>query len=301
MAVLMCFLLPGSHDDSRGGRRTSAAILIGIAVWLALTTAWTNRYWWDDGTLFEHSLAQDARHLEARMILAGRAFERREYVESVRQLRRVTDGLADAGFVAHADPYRAHANLGTALLHLRLNTEAGEEFEAALQYRPNSSRAHSSVGVAALQCAATTDRQRGSSEREKALRKARRHFARALELAPQDASCRHNLAVSLLELGEPLACVQLLHDYVQIHEEDLSCRLDLASALLVLERYEEAESHFEVLLGKESENPVYRAQLAWCQWKTGKQEQARQNLQGARKKAPTHPIVLRVARMISQD
>jgi len=285
LAVMMFFLLPASGEESGRGRRTATLLLIGIALWLALTTAYANTFWRDDSTLFGHSLTQDPRHVEARTMLARMAFGRKDIAESVRQLRQVTSDLDEGSFVAYGDPYSARTNLGTALLYVQLNSEALSEFTAALQYRPQSPEAHHNVGLAAFAA--------GN------LPLAKKHHGRALELAPKSPAYRHNLAVALLRLGEAKACLQLLRDYVQNHQNDLICMHDFASALLVLQRFDEAEPHFEILVGKQPENPVLRAQLALCQWKTGKQEQARRNYQQARKKAPNHPVVRQVAGLIA--
>ena len=287
LAVMMFFLLPASGDQPGRGRRTATVLLIGIGLWLVLTTAYQNTFWQDDATLFERSLKQDPRHVEARTMLAQQAFGRKNFAASVEQLRRVTSDLDDKSFVAYGDPYSARANLGTALLYLQLNSEALWEFKAALQYRPESPAAHHNVGLAAF---ATGD-----------LPLAKKHHGRALELAPNNPAYRHNLAVALLRLGEAEACLKLLRDYVQDHQDDLIIRQDFALALLVLERFHEAEPHFEILVGKQPEHPVLRAQLARCQWETSKQQQARQNLDQARKKAPNHPVVSQVAGVIEEQ
>jgi tetratricopeptide (TPR) repeat protein len=228
------------------------------------------------------------------MMLGGLALQegtregnRAKVAQAVEHYRQVVDGLDDTSFVAYADPYAAHTRLGVALLQRQRGADALREFKAALQYRPDRPGPHYDVGLVAL---AAHD-----------LPSAKEHFARALELAPAVAAYRHNLAVTLLRLGEAEACVLLLGDYVRDHEDDWIIREDLASALLVLERFDEAGLHFEVLVRSRPEDPIHRARLAWCQWKTGEQEEAKRNLQRARDKAPNHRIVLQVTRMIDRD
>ena len=95
--------------------------------------------------------------------------------------------------------------------------------------------------------------------------------------------------------------IELLGEHIETHPDDLNNRQNFASALLVLGRFQEATSHFEVLVRNDPANAALLAQLAWCQWKTGKQQEARENFENARQLAPDHPMVRRVAPMFEGE
>jgi predicted Zn-dependent protease len=140
---------------------------------------------------------------------------------------------------------------------------------------------------------------------------ARKSYERSLELNPANRICRHSLAITLLRLEDFEACVRLLRDHVEEHPDDLNNLLNLSLALLTLDRCEEAEPLFERLAGQPPEDPRPRETLAQCQWKLGKESQAKENLKKARDleeariakqpEAADHSIVRQVERMIEQE
>jgi tetratricopeptide (TPR) repeat protein len=93
---------------------------------------------------------------------------------------------------------------------------------------------------------------------------ARQYSARAVELDPYDDELRHNLVLTLLQLNE----------------------------------FEEALENLKLLVESQPGNAGHHARLAYCQWKLGNREEAKDNLDQAHRLDSRDPDVLRVDKMI---
>jgi tetratricopeptide (TPR) repeat protein len=285
LAVLMLFLPSTAQVDSRRPSRAPSLVLSIIALWLILTTAHANTYWWNDIRLFSHSLEQDERHLEGRLAWARIALEQNDYRQAAEHCRRVIKDMADPTFVAYVVPYGAHLNLGIALLQTQSVTNAYREFQTCLRLKPASAKAHHYAGLAA------------SAMGQPKL--AKWHYTRALERDPDDATCRHNLSVTLLQLGEAQACVDLLGGRMAETTADLSLLRTYSAALVLLGRFAEAAPLLEQLIARQPDEPLHLARLAWCQWELGRHDTAQDTLDRARQALPDHPLVRKVARLMA--
>lgn len=287
VAVVMLFLASASPAESKLARRAPAAILSVIAVWLMLTTALANMWWWNEAVLFSRSVKQDPHYLEGRMVLAENALAQGDYMQCAEQTQLILADVENETFVAYSDPYRAYSYLGMALLRLGENEQALSALQNALRYRPTSARELYNAGLA--------------SQSMGDLHAARQFYEKSLESEPRNSICRYNLGVTLLRLNKPEACVELLTEYVEAHPNDLGNMRNLTAALLALRRFQEAASYLEVIVREEPKYVVGRAQLAWCQWEMGQRDEARRNFEQAKEEAPDNPVVMQIEKLLVED
>ncbi len=260
-----------------GASRIAAWPLGAAAVLFVIATARANLFWQDEATLFAHSIAQDPRHVEARLGLAHQALVDKDYATCILQSREAIELGSDPAYKVFWSPWIAHTNLGLGLYYQGKPVEAQAEFEQALARRPDHARSHYHVGLAAF---AAGD-----------LRSAARHYHAALELDPNDFLCRSNLAVTVLQLGDAAQCVDLLAPLIESHPDEPVNLNNYASALLALERHDKALPHFAHLIELEPDQPLHRAKLAWCLWETGRKDAAQRELARVRAEIPDHPTV----------
>lgn len=251
--------------------------LVVVTLFLATVTTRANLFWRDEQTLFSHSVARHPRHVEARLGLAHRALEEREYRTCIAQSRKAIEYGSDPMYKIFWSPWIARTNLGLGLYYTAQLEEARAEFEQALKHRPDHARSHYHVALVAF---AMGD-----------LSEAERHYRSALRINPNDYQCQSNLAITLLYLGDARQCVDLLEPLVLRRPDEPLNLTNLASALLVLEKFDQALGHFQHLIALEPDQPLHRAKLAWCLWETRQHDEARRQLELVSRKIPNHSTV----------
>lgn len=100
------------------------------------------------------------------------------------------------------ESWRAHFNLGVALLDLGRAAEAERSFERVIQLKPNEAKAHNSLGNALL----TLGRVPEASAR----------FKEAVRLQPQSARAWYNLGTALSRQGDTTGAVEAFERAIRI-------------------------------------------------------------------------------------
>lgn len=268
-------------------RQRSAELLLAvISVCLMATTAYRNLDWWDDARLFGRAVEHHPDYVEGHTALAGLALSGGQYQQSLEHSQQALRLIADRSTVSYYSPFVLHGNLGLAYYHLQQPELARKAFEVSLKSRPASATGHYHLGLAELAL--------GHFD------VAQREFEYALSRRPGDALCRGNLAYSLLRLKRYRDCIAMLRPLVQELPADRINRANLASALLIVDGFDEAEPHLEWLVAAQPADAPVRAKLAWCQWKLGHRDAARNSLAQAAHQDPQDPTVVFVQRMITE-
>jgi Flp pilus assembly protein TadD len=275
---VLILLLTGLRTVKRAWSRRAIHLSLATAVcWLCFVTARGNLLWHSDAVLFADAVSRAPHYVEGRLALAGLSLEQKDYESAVEHSRHAIADAADPRRISYWSPFVAHTNLGLALYYQQRPYEAIREFQLALGYRPNNATAQYHVGLAAF---AIGD-----------LRTAKEHLERSLELKPNDFLAASNLAVAYLHLGDARRCAAILRPLVVSRPDDLLNRKNLGAALIVLGRFAEAQTHFVVVVDRDTGDSISRAKLAWCQWLTGDKASARDNLTRAQQLAPDEPTV----------
>ncbi len=286
LAALLLLLPVLSKLFASHGRQAVAVVMTVVVLLFGLKTARENEHWQNDLTLFQHSVAQDPRHVEGQIELSRLALEQGRYDEAIERTQLAIGGLRNPGYVAYGIPFYAYSWQGTALLRAGRPAEAVAAFQQASQYMPNSPKSYYNLATAEVVLGRLTQ--------------AATHLERSLELDPGNSEVREKLGLLYLKLGSAADCVGLLESHVSSHPGDVQNKANYATALMLLHRYDEAERIFSELVRSFSDNPIYRARLAWCQWNLGKVDAATRNLDIALTQAPNSADAREVERLIRQ-
>lgn len=269
------------------GQRTAAVVLGICAICYCLVTVRENTYWTDDITLFQHSVAQDPRHVEGLIELSRLSLERGDNQAAVDYGKRAIQQMDDPSYVAYGVKFYTHFFLGVGLLETGQPTDALEEFKESLIYNPKVARVYVYLGLAASKL---EDRAAAS-----------KYFFKALELDPLNAEHGGIVAHEYIEWGQPQVAVELLKDYVASHPDDWDNAGTYGVALTLVKEFDEAEAIFERLVRAQPEDATHRIRLAWCQWEMGRHDEARKNFELALKQDPNHPMIPQLQQTILQD
>lgn len=264
-------------------RRQVAIGLAVAAVGLGTVTAVENLAWHDDARLFEQAIARDPAYVEGRIALAYHHLEREEYEKSAQLASAAVRDGEDPEIGGYWSPVVAYTNLGLALYHLGRLDEAEPEFTRVVELAPGLAPAHLQLGM--------IDVQRSS------FAAAQDHFERALELLPRDTRVVGNLAFVHLAQGRPEKCVELLEPITRGADATVIDRRNLGSALLLLQRFEEAADQFSIIVEANPEAHGDRAKWAWALYGSRRRGEAVRQLAIAAAGAPDHPVVQSVRRI----
>jgi tetratricopeptide (TPR) repeat protein len=246
LVAAMLLLLPAlSNLFASHAKRATAIICTLVVVWFGLVTAKENTFWWDDATLFSHSVAIAPHHVEGQIELSRLALEEDNFPEAVQRARQALEQLSNPSYVAYGVPYYAHTWLGTGLVRLRQPAAAMKEFQAALRQMPNSPAGYSNLAMAEV---ALGD-----------LPAARRHFERSLELDPSDNSVRFNLSLALLQMGEYAAAEQQIERLAREQPDDATHRARLAWCQWKLGKQADAKRNLAEAQKQSPDDPIVRS------------------------------------------
>jgi Tfp pilus assembly protein PilF len=265
-------------------RRPLAWCLAFVAVGWTAVTATENRAWHDDHSLFSQALRRDPSYLEGRLALAHWALEQNDYqaaAELSAQALAIAERSANPGYWS---PLIARTNFGLALYHLGESERALKQFELAARYQPDATIVRYHIGLAAI---ALRDFDRAIEE----LTVARRQ-------QPNDALICGNLAFALLQQQRPQECLDVLLPVLEHPPQRIVDRRNAGTALLLLNRYQAAKTHLQFVMDAPNPEPADLARLAWAHWGLGEVAAARDLLRLAVLRAPQHPTVAYVQRLL---
>jgi len=144
--------------------------------------------------------------------------------------------------------WRAHANMGHALLRAQETDQAVAHLLRSLEIEPDNAAAHGSLGAAVV--------QRGKIEEGIA------HLQRAIEIQPNNAETFNNLGHAWLQLGKADEAVAPLRTALEIRPHYANAHNNLSRGLVVLEQFDKAVMHGKAAVALEPGNAQFHHNLS---------------------------------------
>jgi tetratricopeptide (TPR) repeat protein len=168
-------------------------------------------------------------------------------------------------------------NLGNALAAQNRHAEAVVRYRGALAIRPDFAAAHNNIGIsfAALGRAG----------------QAIAHYEQAIALKPDYGDASRNLGKAMLARNRPQLALPHLARAVEL-KADAEAHNDLANAMTMLERHQEAVEHYRQALAKSPEFAPAHNNLGNALVKLGRDEEAMTHFRRALAIAPDYPEAL---------
>jgi Flp pilus assembly protein TadD len=227
--------LAAGSAEGRWALGTCAGLVTAV---LVICAAWQTSYWRNDETLWRHALACTTDNGEAELGLADALAHQGRIEQAVPHYRRAQQ------FAVDSSPFN---NLGLVMIQQHKLGEAIAEFRRAVQFEPNSYRAHANLGLALTEL--------------KQFDEAEKQFRRALEINPLAASSHWGLAHLLRLEGKLDKASAEFAQAVQLDPRNALARQDFAQTLLQLGRIDEAKSEYLRLLEIDPQNSAARQNL----------------------------------------
>jgi tetratricopeptide (TPR) repeat protein len=143
--------------------------------------------------------------------------------------------------------FASHYNLGAMLQSRKQLTEAGAQYELALQIRPRDAIVNNSLGGVLLA--------------EGRLDDAVKHLSEALEARPDYFDAHYNLGSAFASQGNFPAALEEFQAAVALNPQDANAQANLGGALAEMGRFSEAKMHFERALAIDPNNSLARGNL----------------------------------------
>jgi tetratricopeptide (TPR) repeat protein len=225
--------------------RISAHTMAALACVVALIWVWRTHeqvdYWFDDRTLWEHTLKVTQRNDTAHFNLGVTLVRSGDFASGSRHLR---EALAINPSIA-----QAHYNLGVVAGELHDTQKAIDEFAAEIDVNPSYAPAFYNLGIAYLRS--------GDAAR------AAENLSQASALAPDDAATWTNWAKALKLLGRPAEAADKLRKAVELAPKDPRNHCNLAGALWDLGMKEEARQEYSKATALNPLWPEHFQRTAW--------------------------------------
>ena len=155
--------------------------------------------------------------------------------------------------------WMAHNNLGGALFQAGRTEEAIEQYEQALQLKPDYAEAHNNMGDALLQTGRVPE--------------AIEQYEQALRIKPDYATAHNNLGDILSRTGRPSEAMKQLELALRIKPDYAEAHNNLGNALLQMGRGSEAIDQFKQALRSKPDASTYY-NLGGALLQTGRAEEA---------------------------
>jgi Flp pilus assembly protein TadD len=125
----------------------------------------------------------------------------------------------------------AHNDLGFALYQVGRSAEAKEQYEEALQLKPDYAEAHGNLGAALLKTGQTAE--------------ALHQFELAVKLKPHDDLVHYNLGIAYLQVGQVPEATAQFEQALKIKPDDAEAHSNLGAIFAQTGRFPEAVEQFE--------------------------------------------------------
>jgi tetratricopeptide (TPR) repeat protein len=136
--------------------------------------------------------------------------------------------------------WMAHYNLGATLVATGRIEEGMEQYEQALQARPDYAEAHNNLGAALMQSGRTGE--------------AMLQYKQALEINPQDAGAHYNLGLALVQMGRFPEAITHFEEALRLDPVYAEAHNNLGAALVHAGKIEEGIAQYQQAL---QINPKY--------------------------------------------
>lgn len=125
--------------------------------------------------------------------------------------------------------------------------------------------------------------------KEQKIAEAAPHFARAVELKPENPEVHNNLGLVLWQFGKQEEALAQYREAVRIKGEVAALRQNLANALMLANRNEEAMEQIHIMLKEDPRNPMLHLNLGIAYARVNHWSEARQEFETCLKYYPGHP------------
>ena len=170
--------------------------------------------------------------------------------EAQGQIEAAIDAYGEA-IARQPDYLTAHYRLGTLLSQAGRLPEAIAELRRAVALQPSLHNNETAVELALAHNNLGTALAKSGDAAASIT-----HFREAIRLDPEGthANARLNLAAQLRAVGKPNEAIDVIEEALSLRPDDLKARQRLASLLLGVGRYAEAEQHFRTALRGDADN-----------------------------------------------
>lgn len=207
------------------GRCGLAGLLIGELFFFGIRTRAQIPVWYDDETLWRGVLAQFPNSDQANEML----------VQALLNQNRIPEALAYARHAAEVSPSaETYRNVGIILAKVGQTQEAIQEFELALQLKPNMADTHCNLAVAL--------------QRTGKLEEAIGHYRQALQADPNYADAHYDLGTALVRVNRTSEAVQEWETTLRINPDHAMAQANIGVALEEAGKLEDAVAHYEQAL-----------------------------------------------------
>lgn len=124
---------------------------------------------------------------------------------------------------------------------------------------------------------------------EQKVKEAAPHFARAVELKPENPEVHNNLGLVLWRFGNREAAIAQYREAVRIKGEVIMLRANLVGALMEMKRFDEAIEQFKIMLKETPNDPNLHANLGIAYAQLKRFPEARQEFEIGMKLDPNNP------------
>lgn len=114
------------------------------------------------------------------------------------------------------------------------------------------------------------------------------HFARAVELKPENPEVHNNLGLVLWHAGQQEKAIAEYREAVRIKGDVIALRQNLANALVTVKRYDEAVEQYQVMLKEMPKDTNLRVNLGVVFAQMGRYAEAKRELETVLKINPNH-------------
>lgn len=128
--------------------------------------------------------------------------------------------------------------------------------------------------------------------REQKIAEAAPHFARAVELKPENPEVHNNLGLVLWQFGRKEEAIAQYREAVRIKGEVVALRQNLASALMMDNRLDEALEQFQYMEQESPKDPVLHLNLGIVYARLSRWAESRQEFEKCLQLFPGHPGAL---------
>ena len=172
----------------------------------------------------------------------------------------------------------AHYHLGSALADQAKPAEAIQQYEQALQLKPDYPEALNNFGIALA--------------RQGKLAEAIQHYERVLQLRPGSAGTLNNLGAALAGQGKWAEAIQRFQQALQLNPDDAEVHNNLGKALAAQGKWAEATQHYERALQVKPDDVDAHYNLGRALAAQGKLAEAMQHYERALQLKPDYPEAL---------
>lgn len=269
---ILILVVWGISDLARD--RLHAPTLLGIGAVAALSacvvmSAIQVSYWRDSIRLFRHTIAVSENNSLAYNNLGVALFRRGDIDESMECFKKA---MSIPHYFDLEDPY---INMGAALLSKDRPSEALPYLSQAIEYMPQSAKAHTNLGVALDDLDQTSE--------------ALNEFRKAIQIEPENAEAQAAIGVTLAKVGAGDEALAHVREALRVRPAFAGFYFDLGQIYGFLQRPADSEQAFQESIQLDPSKPQAYFNLGLALGLQGKLREASIALRTAIRLKPNYP------------